>query len=114
MVLRTASELGLNQWSAKLLVGKSVSADIMTYISGVQLRNDFVKLSNVLRLFPKPQAVNGEARQMLDAVFQVLRSLVEDKLREQGMMKKTKPIDWQEIYQTLLPEEERREKVKID
>lgn len=111
LVLRTASELGLNQWSAKLLVGKSVSADIMTYISGIQLRNDFIKLSNVLRLFPRPQAVNGEARKMLDSVFQVLRALVEDKLREQGLMKKTKPIDWQKLYETIIPEEQRREKV---
>ena len=114
LVLRTSAELGLNQWSAKMLVGKSVSPDIATYISGVQLKNDFLKLSNVLRLFPKPQAVNGEARKMLDTVFQVLRGLVEDKLREQGMLKKTKPIDWQEIYQQLLPESEREEKVQID
>lgn len=114
LVLRTASELGLNQWCAKLLVGKSVPADIMTYIQGVQLQNAFVKLSNVIRLFPKPQAVNGEARKMLDSVFQILRSLVEDKLKEQGLMKKTKPVDWQAIYQQLLPEEEREEKVQID
>jgi len=30
------------------------------------------------------------------------------------MMKKTKPVDWQAIYQQLLPEEERPEKVQID
>lgn len=114
LVLRTAAELGINQWSAKMLVGKSVSPDIATYISGVQLKNDFIKLNNILRLFPKHPVVNGQARAMLDTVFQVLRALVEDKLKEQGMLKKTKVINWKEIYQKVLPEEEREEKVQID
>ena len=50
LVLRTSAELGLNQWSAKILVGKSVPADIMTYISGLNLKEDFLKLSSVLKL----------------------------------------------------------------
>jgi hypothetical protein len=107
---RTASELGLNQWCAKLLVDKSIPADIMTYIQGVQLKNDFLKLSNVLRLFPKTQVVNGEARKMLDTVFQVLRTLVEDKLKQQGIAFKgkfktvealRKETDWTVILQQL-------------
>lgn len=113
LVLRTCTELNINSWSAKMLVGKSVSPDIATYISGVKLRNDFIRLSNILRLFPKHPVVNGQARQMLDVVFQVLRSLVEDKLREQGIMKKTKPIDWNAIYEKLLPEDKRKVKVTL-
>jgi site-specific recombinase XerD len=114
LVLRTCAELGINQWSAKMLVGKSVSPDIATYIQGAQLRNDFIKLNNILRLFPKHPVVNGQARAMLDTVFQVLRALVEEKLREQGMLKRVKAIDWNEIYQKVLPENERKEKVQID
>jgi hypothetical protein len=113
LVLRTSAELGINQWSAKMLVGKSVSPDIATYIQGAQLRNDFIKLNNVLRLFPKSPVVNGQARQMLDTVFQVLRALVEDKLREQGIIlkkgltKKAVTIDWKELYKRIQPEEDR-------
>jgi hypothetical protein len=53
-------------------------------------------------------------KQAVDTMMQVLRSLVEDKLKEQGLMKKTKPMDWQEIYEKLLPEEQRKEEVKFD
>lgn len=50
LVMRTSVELGINMWSAKMLVGKVVSADIQTYIEGTNLRNDHLKLSNVLKL----------------------------------------------------------------
>jgi len=110
LFLRTCAELGIDSWSAKMMVGKAVSVDIKTYISSVQLKNDFLKVSNVLRLFPKP-VVNGQAIQMLDTVFQVLRSLVEDRLKEQGSIKKIKPTDWQSIYGKLPPEEEEKAKL---
>jgi hypothetical protein len=69
----------------------------------------------VLCLYPK----NGNGQrltsieQALDTVMEVLRGLMEDKLREKGMMKRTKPIDWQKLYELVIPEEERREKVPI-
>ena len=36
-----------------MMCGKSVSADILTYISGTKLRADFIEASKILRLFPK-------------------------------------------------------------
>jgi integrase len=57
LVLRTCAELGVNQWNAKMLVGKSVSKDIATYINGVQLKQDFIKVNKVLRLFPENQSI---------------------------------------------------------
>lgn len=53
LFLRTCAELGVNQWNAKLMCGKNVSADIATYINGVSLKNDFLKVSKVLCLFPQ-------------------------------------------------------------
>lgn len=70
LALRTSSELGLNQWSAKILVGKSVPADIMTYISGLNLKEDFLKLSNVLKLKPNGNG-NGKVRDLENAVKQI-------------------------------------------
>jgi integrase len=115
LFLRTCAELGISSWSAKLLCGKSIPASDDTYVHDAELKKDFIKLSNVLRLFPKI-AVNSSnnMKQAVDTMMQVLRSLVEDKLKEQGLMKKTKPIDWQQIYEQLLPEEQRKEKVKFD
>lgn len=40
----------MNSWSVKALTGKSISADMATYLEGVSLKNDFIKLHNVLRL----------------------------------------------------------------
>lgn len=88
LVLRTSAELGLNQWSAKMLVGKSVSPDIATYISGVLLKNDFQKLSGVLKLFPKQ--ATSENKQMLDVMMKALRTLIEEELRKQGITFKRK------------------------
>lgn len=50
LFLRTCAELGVNQWSAKMMVGKSVPQDIATYINGVSLKKDALKVSNVLRM----------------------------------------------------------------
>lgn len=85
LVMRTAMELGLNSWSIKIMVGKAVSADITTYISGVSLKEDFLKLSNILKLFPRQQASNGSTKQILDTVMKALRTLVEEELKRQGL-----------------------------
>ena len=53
LFLRTATELGISPWSAKLMVGKSIPASDDAYIHNAELKNDFVKISEVLRLFPK-------------------------------------------------------------
>jgi integrase len=110
LFLRSCAELGISSWSAKLIVGKSIPASDDTYVHDAELKGDFLKISKVLRLFPKPVA-NGQTKQMLDVVFQVLRTLVEDKMKENGLMKITIPIDWQTIYEKLLPEEEKPEHV---
>lgn len=69
LFLRTCAELGVNQWNAKMMCGKSVSADIETYINGVQLKQDFEKVSKVLRLFP--EATTHETEDLRDALRHV-------------------------------------------
>lgn len=58
LFLRTCAELGISSWSAKLMCGKTIPSSIDTYVHDVELKNDFQKISKVLRLFPKsiPQA----------------------------------------------------------
>ena len=53
LFMRTCTELGINSWSIKMMCGKSVSADISTYISGTKLKANFIEASKILRLFPK-------------------------------------------------------------
>lgn len=50
MFLRTSAELGITSWSAMMMVGKSVDKSISTYINGVALKNDAIKISNVLKM----------------------------------------------------------------
>jgi integrase len=60
LFLRTCAELGISSWSAKLMCGKAIPASDDTYVHDAELRNDFMKISETLRLFPKtiPQAEN--------------------------------------------------------
>jgi predicted RNase H-like nuclease (RuvC/YqgF family) len=50
LFLRTCAELGINAWNAKMMCGKSVDKSIATYINGVQLKNDAMKVHNVLKM----------------------------------------------------------------
>jgi ribosome recycling factor len=69
LVMRTSAQLGINQWNCKMLVGKSVPKDIETYINGIQLKEDFVKLHNVLRL--KPEEATQQSRDLKEALRHV-------------------------------------------
>jgi hypothetical protein len=106
------SNVGINNWHIKRMVGKKLTSDISTYLRGIDLKADFKRAQTKLRL---TGIQNGnqvvEMKQMLDTVMEVLRSLVEDRLKEKGLMRMTKPTDWDTIYQKLLPESEKREKV---
>jgi len=56
-----------------------------------------------LRLFPKNGNGNGQTKQALDMIFQVLRGLVEEQLKKQGvtLKEKFKETDWFEVYEQL-------------
>lgn len=69
LVIRTSAQLGINQWNCKMLVGKSVPKDIETYINGIQLKEDFVKLHDVLRL--KPAEASQQSEDLKEALKQV-------------------------------------------
>jgi hypothetical protein len=91
------------------MVGKAVPKDIGTYINGVSLRKDAQRISNVLRMEPTPQTT-AKTEQIIDTMLEVLKELVKDKLAEKGLTK-VSPTDWQELYERLLPEHKRKEKV---
>lgn len=78
MYLKIASSLGVNEWNCRMLVGKSVSADILTYLDGVALQNDFIKVSNVLRLKP----INGTRIGNVEQTVQLLEKAFGKFLRE--------------------------------
>jgi hypothetical protein len=50
LFMRTCAELGITSWNAKLMVGKAVDKSTATYINGLALKNDAVKVSNALRM----------------------------------------------------------------
>jgi site-specific recombinase XerD len=113
----TLQRLGMTESESRVCVGKTVSPDVLTYL--INLKDTLIAKYRKAYVGLTLVKSNGNGRidnlqTAVNTVMDVLRSLVEDKLREKGMMKKTKPIDWQAIYQQLLPEEERPEKVPID
>jgi len=88
LFLRTATELGVSPWSAKLMCGKSVPASDNTYIYNVELKPDFLKVSEVLRLFPKsvPHA-SDQIKQLEDAMTELEKENIALKTRIQVMQK---------------------------
>jgi integrase len=114
LFLRTCAELGISSWSAKLMVGKSIPASDDTYVHDAELRKDFIKVSNVLKLFPVAPSAQSDVQKTLDTVMEVLRALMEDACKQKGLLKKTKTVDWLELHERLKPESERKEHVQID
>ena len=74
LFMRTAASLGINQWNARMMIGKAVSKDILTYVNGVNLAKDFLKVSNVLKL--KAVQANGRIGSMEEMVQLLARALM--------------------------------------
>jgi len=113
LFLRKAVELGLNQWSAKMMTGKAVERSVATYIVGTDLTKDAQKMSNVLRMEETPQISTG-TNAIIDTMLECLKELLRDKLTEKGLtFTKISTTDWENLYERLLPPEKRKEKVKF-
>jgi len=113
----TLQRFGMTESESRVCVGKTVSPDILTYLINLKdtLMEKYKKAYHGLTLVKS----NGNGRidniqTALDTVMQVLRGLMEDKLREKGLLKTRKPIDWKKLYESIIPEEEKEEKVQID
>jgi integrase len=75
LFLRTCAELGVSSWSAKLMCGKAIPESDDTYVHDAELKNDFVKVSKVLRLRQEVQG-NGRVSDMqkeLEELRQAMR-----------------------------------------
>lgn len=90
LFLRTATELGISPWSAKLMCGKSVPASDDAYVHNVELKPDFMKVSEVLRLFPKSVAhASDQIRQLEDAMTALEKENIALKTRIEVMQKRS-------------------------
>jgi len=80
LFLRTCAELSINQWNAKMMCGKSVEKDIETYLNGVALKEDFLRLNKVLKLKPERQQ-EGTSKELeeLRTVMKILARYVNPK-----------------------------------
>lgn len=93
LFLRTCAELGISSWSAKLMCGKSIPASDDTYVHDAELKNDFSKISEVLRLFPKtiPQAID-QIKDLKNALRQVESENMAFKTRIDQMQKEVRTL----------------------
>lgn len=93
LFLRTCAELGISSWSAKLMCGKAIPASDDTYVHDAELKNDFLKVSEVLRLFPKtmPQAID-QIQNLENALRQVENENLAFKTRVDQMQKEVQTL----------------------
>ena len=104
LFLRTCAELGITSWNAQMMCGKAVDKSIATYINGVQLKNDAMKVHSVLRMEVAQTNGNNKNKELLDMMFKVLKDLVQDKLKQQGVSFRGKfrdETDWTTVLQQL-------------
>jgi integrase len=79
LFMRTCAELGITSWNAMLMCGKAVERSIETYINNVQLKEDFKKVSSVLRL---RRVSNGDGRiENIDEAVKVVCAALAEALR---------------------------------
>jgi hypothetical protein len=76
LFMRTCAELGITSRNAMLMCSKAVERSIETYINNVQLKEDFKKVSGVLRL-RKIGSGNGRIEDIDEAVKIVSTALGE-------------------------------------
>jgi integrase len=88
LFLRTCAELGISSWSAKLMCGKAIPASDDTYVHDAELKDDFMKISEVLGLFPKiiPQA-EDKIKNLENAIGQLENENIAFKTRIDLMQK---------------------------
>jgi len=85
LFLRTGTELGVNQWSLKMMTGKALDPSIATYIRGVSLVEDARKISNALRMTePRPNGRIGNLEETVQIMSQAFAKFIRQILKEQG------------------------------
>ena len=105
LYVSTASNLGINQWHVKMLIGKQVPPDMLPYLRNLDLKSDFTKIKANLTIQPKTNAT--PLKEMINVLSEVLLELVRDKLAEKGITLERKiPANWHKLYEKL-------EKLKI-
>jgi hypothetical protein len=94
LFLRTCAELGISSWSAKLMCGKSIPASDDTYVHDANLKNDFEKISNVLRLFLKTTPkTEDKLKKLEEALRHVERENTISKTRIEHLQKQVTELD---------------------
>ena len=88
LFLRTCAELGITSWNAQMMCGKAVDKSIATYINGIQLKNDAMKVHNVLKMEIANQTNNhGRIEALEDALKSVEKENFTLKTRVDNLQK---------------------------
>ena len=89
LFLTTAAELGISPWASKMMVGKSFEISDETYVIRMKLKPDFIKISNVLKLFPKTVSGDGRVKNLENALVEVEKENRVLKTRIEVLQKET-------------------------
>jgi len=110
LILREGSQLGINSWNLKRMTGKTIPISDDTYLAGLNLNEDFIRLSRVLKLKPaKVNAKVGNLEEILEtvgiAMAKALMNAAREQMRKEGLIglqtkEELDPMkDWLEIIQ---------------
>jgi integrase len=108
LFLRTCAELGISSWSAKLMCGKSIPASDDTYVHDAELKNDFIKVSKVLRLRQEVQG-NGRVSDM-QKELEELRTVMKVLAKYVSLLKQT--VSYKRSAKGFIEEQKENEIIK--
>jgi hypothetical protein len=66
------SNVGINKWHIQRMVGKKLSTDILTYLQGINLKTDFMKAEDGMRLTRLSSGTNHETFAELQKQMRIL------------------------------------------
>lgn len=112
LILREGSQMGINSWNLKRLTGKTIPISDDTYLAGLNLREDFIKLSSVLKL--KPTRINNKVGNLAEIIEKIgmamgkkLTKDAVEQLKQEGVLglqtKELDPLkDWLKIIENYI------------
>ena len=100
--------------NAKMMCGKAVEKSVETYINGVQLKEGFRKVSNVLRL-RKANGRISNVETMVNQIAEAFARVLKEQLKKDGVMlfKPNEELTSMEIIQRYLMTLEKEKEVKM-
>jgi len=97
---RVCAQIGIPTWNTKIMLGKQIPINDLTYVQGVDLTEDFRKLSNALAL--RQTSTNNKVNNLEEAIDLVLKALKKLIIQQGFNLQTTKEMSEKEFIEAFV------------